>query len=241
MSFNFSKTLTPRDRLIFPLDLHTRKEARQFIALLAEVVGFFKVGLELYSAEGPRIIKLIQRDAPNSGIFLDLKLHDIPATVARTMDIIKGLGVDMVTVHALGGVEMLQAATEKSGSTKVLAVTLLTSLSPQSLPELKTSYRARGALTELLAKRALSAGCHGLVASSQEVSLLREISGPNSLLVIPGIRPSWATLPGDDQKRVGTPLQAIQDGADFLVVGRPIRDAVDPFKAAQKIVAEIAS
>jgi orotidine-5'-phosphate decarboxylase len=236
----FQNTL-PRARLIFPLDLPTKSAALNYVELLKGSVGFFKVGLELFSSQGPSIIEEIRSLAPEVGIFLDLKLHDIPATISRAMEAIARLGVHMTTVHAQGGPEMLRAAVKAAGQTKVLAVTLLTSLAPAAMQELAPDYRAPGALALHLAKRAVATSCHGVVASPLETLLLREHLGDEPILVTPGIRPSWAQVSSDDQSRTGTPAQALADGASYLVVGRPIRDAKDPLKAAQRILAELAS
>jgi orotidine-5'-phosphate decarboxylase len=239
LSSDFPSNLSPRERIVFPLDLSSAEEALRFVSLLSGTVGCFKVGLQLFSAEGPSIIRRIKDIAPDAKIFLDLKLHDIPATVGRAMDSISRLGVDLTTVHAQGGPEMLKAAVSRAGDVKVLAVTLLTSLAPAAMAELAPEYRAPGALTLHLAKRATATSCHGIVASSQEVALLRKTVGPDPILVIPGIRPSWVKVDGDDQMRTGTPGEAIANGATLLVIGRPIRDAEDPRKAASMIVEEI--
>jgi orotidine-5'-phosphate decarboxylase len=231
----------PRARLIFPLDLPNRGEALRYVSLLSGSVGWFKVGLELFSALGPDIISQVRDLAPETGVFLDLKLHDIPATVARAMESVSKLGVHMTTVHAQGGPVMLKAATAHAGDTKVLAVTVLTSLAPGAMLELSPEFKAPGALTMHLAKRAMATSCHGIVASSQEIKLLRSELGGDTILVIPGIRPSWVKVESDDQSRTGTPAQAIADGASFLVVGRPIRDAADPKAAAERILDELHS
>ena len=136
---------------------------------------------------------------------------------------------------------MLKAAVDNAGPARVLAVTVLTSLSPAEMPELNADNQKPGALVKLLAGRALSAGCYGLVASGHEVASLRAEFGPGPGLVIPGIRPAWAQVAGDDQKRTATPAEAVRDGADYLVIGRPIRDAGDPAQAADRVVEELAS
>jgi orotidine-5'-phosphate decarboxylase len=204
-------------------------------------VGFFKVGLELFVAQGPALIDNLRKEAPSARFFLDLKLHDIPATVGRAMAAARDLKVDLVTVHAQGGVEMMKAAVEAAAGATVLGVTLLTSLDPATLDELIPDYQQRrGLYTARLAQRALVAGCGGLVASPLEVTELRARFGNEPLLVTPGIRPDWTNIASDDQKRVGTVESALGAGADLLVVGRPIRDAKSPAEAADKILAEIA-
>jgi orotidine-5'-phosphate decarboxylase len=207
---------------------------------LSGLVGVFKIGLELFLAEGPTLVPAIREAAPEAKIFLDLKLHDIPATVGRAMAAIKPLAPDLVTVHAQGGLDMMRAAVEAAGSEiTVLAVTVLTSLDPTDLDELTYEYRRPGLYAARLAQRAIVAGCGGLVASGLEVSDLRARFGTGPLLVIPGIRPSWGLVSGDDQRRVAKVSETIRDGADLLVVGRPIRQAADPAEAAKKVAQEI--
>ena len=234
------KQFTPKERIIFPLDAPDWTTAEKLAGILANDVGWFKVGLELFVAEGPQVLAKLKKVAPAAKIFLDLKLHDIPATVGRAMKNVSSLGADLVTVHAQGGTEMLTEAVKNAGHSKVLAVTLLTSLDPMQLEEIKPEAQQKGALVEILARRALKAGCHGLVASGHEVTTLRAAFGPEPWLIIPGIRPQWSLVAGDDQKRVATPASALKDGADLLVIGRPIRDADDPRLAAQKVAEELA-
>jgi orotidine-5'-phosphate decarboxylase len=221
------------------LDLPSEAEALRYVKILAGAVGCFKVGLQLFLAAGPRVIPAIRDRAPEAGIFLDLKLHDIPATVGLAMERIAQMGADLATVHAQAGPEALAAAVAARGEVRVLAVTLLTSLAPASLPELARESQAPGAYVALLAQRALSASCQGLVASPLEAKDLRDLAGPAPLLVIPGARPSWASVAADDQARVGSPARAVRDGATLVVVGRPIRDAPDPREAALAVAAEI--
>ncbi|UQZ91202.1 orotidine-5'-phosphate decarboxylase [Deltaproteobacteria bacterium Smac51] len=232
--------MTPVERIIFPLDLPDWATAEKFARMLNGHVGWYKVGLELFIAEGPPVIARLKDIAPDTRIFLDLKLHDIPATVGLAMSAAARLGADMITIHAQGGPAMMKAALEKAGETKVLAVTVLTSLNPAEMDELTPENRQPGGLVSLLAERALAAGCHGLVASGHEVAALRGKFGPTPRLVIPGIRPAWSQVAGDDQKRTATPSEVVGDGADYLVIGRPIRDAADPVEAAAKVAAELA-
>lgn len=231
--------LTPVDRLIFPLDLPDWAQASAMARKLNGHVGWFKVGLELFIAEGPPVVARLRDLAPETKIFLDLKLHDIPATVGLAMAAASKLGADLITVHAQGGEAMLRAAVDRAGDTGVLAVTVLTSLNPADLGELNEDHRQPGRLVKTLAARALAAGCYGLVASGREVGILRGEFGSKPRLVIPGIRPAWSVIPGDDQKRTATPAEAVRDGADYLVIGRPIRDAADPAEAADRIVEEL--
>ncbi|MDR1035515.1 MAG: orotidine-5'-phosphate decarboxylase [Deltaproteobacteria bacterium] len=233
--------LSPRERLVFPLDVPDLDSALSCASLLGGTVGWFKIGLELFTALGPDSVARVRDAAPDCGIFLDLKLHDIPATVAGAMRQASRLGAGLVTVHAQGGSEMLRAAAGAAGDdTRVLAVTVLTSLNPAAMSELAPWFREPGELAVKLARRAMDAACHGLVCSPQEVPRLRRLHGHDPLLVVPGVRPQWARVDNDDQVRTGTPAQAIADGADLLVVGRPIRDAPDPPAAAARLCEEIA-
>ena len=236
--------LTPRDRLIFPLDVPDLESARRLVQMLRDHVGFFKIGLELFFREGPAGVNEVKAlTGGRTGIFLDLKLHDIPNTVRGAMAAVQAMEVDLVTVHAGEGLAMLQAAKEAAGKTKVLAVTVLTSLNLAEGQQLGLApeYTRPQALVLLRARHAQEAGCDGLVCSGHEAAALRQAVGPEMLIVTPGIRPAWSLTKGDDQERVMTPAQAIQSGADFLVVGRPIRQAPDPARAAAKVVEEIAS
>jgi orotidine-5'-phosphate decarboxylase len=197
---------------------------------------FYKVGLELYLAEGRRAVERVQ--ARGGRVFLDLKLHDIPETVARAVSAAIRMGVDLLTVHVAGGREMLRRAVEAAaGQVGLLGVTVLTSLGAQDLEADGSS----GTVAELVGRRARLAsevGVAGLVCSAHELSLARA-AGPTLLLVVPGVRPSGAQA--DDQQRVATPAAAARGGADYLVVGRPIRDAASPAQAFADIVEEIES
>ena len=232
-------SIRPIDRLIFPLDLPDWASAEKMARALNGHVGWFKVGLELFIAAGPAVLDRLRDLAPETKIFLDLKLHDIPATVGLAVAAVARLGPEMFTVHAQGGLEMMKAAVDRAGAATVLAVTVLTSLEPAAWEELTPEFRAPAALVSLLAGRALAAGCGGLVASGQELPALRK-AFPSLKLVVPGLRPAWAKVAGDDQKRTATPVDAVRDGADFLVIGRPIRDAPDPAEAADRLTAELA-
>jgi orotidine-5'-phosphate decarboxylase len=234
--------MTAKDRLIFALDVNSRHEAEELAKKLAGHVGFFKVGLELFANEGPSVIRAIT----NLGgkVFLDLKLHDIPTTVERTALTASNLGVRFLTVHVAGGRRMLEAALrgarEGAGTgreaARILAVTLLTSLEESDLREigLEGPTMAAGERLALLADRA---NCHGVIASPREAAPIRAACRQGFLIVTPGIRPAGSEV--QDQARSDTPAAAIEAGADYLVVGRPIRDAADPAKAADQIVAEM--
>jgi orotidine-5'-phosphate decarboxylase len=229
-----------KERLIYPLDVASLAEAGEQVALLAGEVGVFKVGLELFTAAGPDAVRLVH-DA-GARCFLDLKLHDIGETVARAVAAAVALRVRFLTVHAVNGARALsRAAQAAAGSdTQLLAVTVLTSLEDGDLAEIGLAGPTGDAVTRL-AGVAFGAGVPGLVCSPRECASLRAVLGPaerGPVLVVPGVRPAGAAT--NDQKRVATPADAIRAGADFLVVGRPIRDAADPRDAARRIVAEIA-
>jgi orotidine-5'-phosphate decarboxylase len=233
-------TMSPKNRLIFALDVPGKKEAKHYAKVLEGVVGCFKVGLELFISEGPDIVKMIQ-DQSAANIFLDLKLHDIPATVRGALRSAKKLGVRYITIHSTEGEEILETAQEVKGSgLEVLAVTVLTSTSASSLASLGIREDINAAALVLdRAIRAQNSGCAGVVCSGEEAKLVKSKCGGDFKIVVPGIRPEWAHVLGDDQNRIATPSQAIEDGADMIVVGRPIRDANDPREAAQKIIEEI--
>lgn len=235
------KNFSPRQRLIFALDVPNLEAAASLITILSDQVGFFKIGLELFISEGPAGVRALMSDIRGrAGLFLDLKLHDIPATVGRAMASVSNLGADLVTVHAEGGLAMVRDAKASAGSTKVLAVTVLTSLNPQEHDEFASEYRDPLKLVVLRAQKAYEAGCDGFVCSGFEAGAIREKLGSGPLIVTPGIRPAWSLIDGDDQKRIVTPGDAIGAGADLLVVGRPIRDSADPARAAAAVVEEIA-
>jgi orotidine-5'-phosphate decarboxylase len=231
-----------KDYIIFPLDVPTAAEARTYVELLADAVGMFKVGLELFVHSGPEIVKLIQAAGP-AGIFLDLKLHDIPATVAGAMKAVAGLGVQLATVHCGESPEMLKAAVTAAGDgVKVLGVTVLTSVSAEDIRTAGFSPEYSSHPAALVMKRAAvakSCGCAGIVCSGLEVQSVKAAFGREFIAVTPGIRPLWDAGAKDDQKRITTPARAVQDGADYLVIGRPIRNAKDPRKAARRIAEEI--
>ena len=232
--------MSPQNRLIFALDVPGKKEAKHYAKVLEGVVGCFKIGLELFISEGPDIVKMIQ-DQSAANIFLDLKLHDIPATVRGALCSAKKLGVQYITIHSTEGEEILETAQEVKGSgLEVLAVTVLTSTSASSLVSLGIREDINAAALVLdRATRAQNSGCAGVVCSGEEAKLVKSKCGGDFKIVVPGIRPEWASVSGDDQNRIVTPSQAIEDGADMIVVGRPIRDANDPREAAQKIIEEI--
>ena len=231
----------PKSRLIFALDIPSLDEAVSFVQKLDGSVGMFKVGLELFIKEGPAVLTAI-KDHSDAEIFLDLKLHDISITVQRSIQSLHNYPVRFLTVHCSGGETMLQAAVKGAGDSglQILGVTVLTNLGPDDHRE-ELGYRKDLTLKDLAVARAgmaEKAGCAGVICSGLEVGVIRK-KFKNLKTVVPGIRPNESDLGGNDQKRVMTPRQAIQSGADYLVVGRPIRDADDPKAAAQNIVQEI--
>lgn len=229
--------ITPKDRIIFALDVPGIDEARRFVGLLKDHVGMFKIGLELFVACGPAVVNAV-RENGGRGIFLDLKFHDIPETVKGAMTSASTLGVDLVTVHTSDGQAMMRAAVEAAGSAKVLGVTVLTSLAGDALKEAGIDPKFTPETLVLhRAKSAKAAGCAGIVCSGQEARAVRETFGPDFLIVTPGVRSADDAI--GDQKRVVTPVEAIKNGADYIVVGRPIRKAPDPVEAAKRIAGEI--
>jgi orotidine-5'-phosphate decarboxylase len=227
-----------KDRLIVALDVASEEKARALVHSLGDSVGFYKVGKELFTLSGPGLV----RDLVASGkkVFLDLKFHDIPNTVAGAVRGAAALGVSLLTVHASGGSKMLKAAAEaaaqSSSKPTVLAVTVLTSMTALDLSEIGIPGSVEDQVLRL-AGIALNAGCGGLVASAHEAASLRQQYGPDFALVTPGIRPAGSAA--GDQARVVTPRDAITAGATYLVVGRPITAADEPVTAARAITDQI--
>ena len=230
--------LETRDRLIVALDVPSAAHARQVLQTLGEAITTYKIGKQLFTAEGPGIV----RDLVSSGrkVFLDLKFHDIPNTVGAAVRSAAELGVSMLTVHASGGSKMLKAAVEAANASTakpmILAVTVLTSLSDSDLQEIGVSGNV---LSQVLRLGALarSAGCGGLVASAHEARELRRELGDGFEIVTPGVRPAGSAV--GDQARVLTPAEAIRAGATRLVIGRPVVEARDPRQAVAQIIEEI--
>ena len=224
-------------RLIIPLDLPTVADAEAMVERLGDAVSFYKIGLQLFATDGMGLARRLKTGGAQ--VFLDWKLHDIGATVEKAAAALAGSGCDLLTVH--GEPQVMKAAVKGrgSGSTlKILAVTVLTSLTDADLTELGYAFGTR-ALVERRIRQALDAGCDGVVASPHEAALAREIGGPDFLVVTPGLRPDWAGA--DDQARASTPAEALRNGASHLVCGRPITAAADPKAAALRIVAEMAA
>lgn len=232
-----------KERIMFPLDVPTPEEAKRLISLLAGEVGFFKVGLELFIKSGPAMVEYILSEG-KAQVFLDLKLHDIPATVERATRVVSEMGVAFATVHCGESSAMLEAAVRGArGKTKILGVTVLTSVHSSDIEQSGFKNAYVNDMSKLVVKRARmaqQAGCAGVVSSGLEVPMIKTACGPDFISVTPGIRPQWDVVDGDDQKRVTTPSEAIANGSDYLVIGRPIRDAKDPVDAARKIASEIA-
>jgi len=227
-----------RSHLAFALDYPDLESARRGASLVAPHVGVLKVGLELFVKEGPAAVSMAK--SLGCKVFLDLKLHDIEKTVERAVATAGSLGVDYLTIHTSGGASMMQAAARSAQRENpqlcVLGVTVLTSLSDADLAATGVTSKASDQVV-LLARLAHESGLGGLVCSTLEVGRVRAAVGAEMVLVTPGVRPLGAEL--DDQKRVGTPAEAIQSGSDLLVVGRPIRDAASPAQAAQALLLEM--
>lgn len=235
---------TAREKVIVALDVDSADRALDLFDALLDVVGMFKIGSQLFTAAGPDMVRQIV--AKGGHVFLDLKFHDIPNTVAAAAIAATRLGVSIFNVHASGGAEMMKRAAAAVSETaereglprpRVIAVTLLTSLDDETLKQIGISGDAKSAVTAL-ARAAANCGLDGVVASPHEIQIIRDaVPNPDFLIVTPGIRPhSVAT---DDQRRVMTAAEAIRAGVDYLVVGRPILNADDPVAAANGIVAEI--
>ena len=228
-----------KTELIVALDRASSREAGNILDKMPPVIRWYKVGLELFTADGPTVLALLKKKEKK--VFLDLKLHDIPNTVARAVRAAANHGVSLLTVHALGGESMLKAAAEATQAIgdrapKIVAVTILTSHSQEDLAAIGIRQKISDQVLAL-AELALKCGANGLVASVNEAQMLRKKFGKDFILVVPGIRPAGSAT--QDQKRVATPAMAIAAGADFLVVGRPILDTQDPSAAANAILDEM--
>jgi orotidine-5'-phosphate decarboxylase len=230
-----------RSKIIFALDVDNFNAAKHWVATLAGRVGMFKVGKQLFTAYGPDIVRMIENF--NAEVFLDLKYHDIPNTVAMASREAARLKVKLFNLHALGGYEMMARTREMmdrefpgENRAKVLAVTILTSSTEETLRAVGIEHPVAEMVPRLalLAKRA---GLDGVVASPQEVPLIRQACGDDFLIVTPGVRPAFAAA--DDQKRIMTPAEAVAAGADYLVIGRPISAAAEPLLAVEAIVDEM--
>lgn len=228
--------------LIVALDVQTRDEAVAKIKEIGDSVDFYKIGLELFTAEGPDVVKAV-KDLGKK-VFLDLKFHDIPRTVERAVRSGGKLGVDLMTIHSVGGKAMIAAAHEAAAefgeaAPKILAVTVLTSLDKTDLVDVGIAGRTPAEQVKAMAEFSVGNGADGLVCSPMEVGELSKALKKGTLFVTPGVRPAGASV--GDQKRIATPADAVRDGATHLVVGRPILAAADPFAAAKAIRAEMES
>lgn len=227
-------------KIIFALDVNSIAEIDGFASMLSGKVGMFKIGKELFTACGREAVTAVQLHGGE--VFLDLKYHDIPNTVARAMVEAARLGVSLVNLHALGGGEMMESASKAvrkefgDERPRLLAVTILTSSTTETLRQVGINEPVDQMVIRL-AKLAQESGMDGVVASPLEIGLIREACGPEFLIVTPGVRPGFASV--DDQKRIMTPAEAVKSGADYLVIGRPIARAADPVAAADMIADEI--
>lgn len=233
----------PKEKIIFALDVEHFTEAQRWVTLLKDQVGMFKVGKQLFTHSGPKVIDMIRKKGQK--VFLDLKFHDIPNTAAKAGEEATKLEVAMFNLHALGGFEMMKKTVEASRATAkelgtpkplILAVTILTSMDEDAIKEVGI----QGPILEEVGRLAflsMKAGVDGVVASPQEIGVIRKRCGEKFLIVTPGIR-----LPSekkDDQKRTLSPKEAISAGANYLVIGRPIKESKDPLETVQKIVEDI--
>jgi orotidine-5'-phosphate decarboxylase len=227
--------MTADPRLIIPLDLPTVADARKMVERIDDAASFYKIGLELLATDGMAFASDLKKAGKQ--VFLDWKLHDIGATVERSARVLAGAGCDLLTVHAEPQVMRAAVKAREGSDLKILAVTVLTSLTDADLIEMGYAFSAR-ALVERRIRQAIECGVDGIVSSPHEAALAREIGGPDFLVVTPGVRPFWAAK--NDQARAATPADALKAGASHLVCGRPITAANDPREAALKVIEEMA-
>ena len=233
------------DRLIVALDFNNEGDAKKLVETLGDSVNFYKVGMELFYAVGPDIVRWLK--ARDKKIFLDLKLHDIPNTVAQGLCSLLDLGADILNIHASGGFTMMKTAADKLklraeqlgvARPKLIAITVLTSINDDDWNDLGFQSNMTNQAVRL-ARLALKAGLDGVVASPREARSIRQACGDQFLIITPGIRPAGASI--DDQSRIATPAAALENGANYLVIGRPIRAAGDPVAAARAIIEEMSA
>jgi len=223
------------DKIIVALDVATKERALALVEQLHDQISFFKIGLQLYTAEGPEIVRAVL--STGAKVWLDIKLHDIPNTVARAVESASRLGAHMLTIHLSGGSEMIRAATAaRANNISILGVTVLTSATEQTLNEIGIAGKVENQVLRL-AKLGVEAGIDGIVSSPHEIKTLRREFGDKIRIAVQGIRPSWAE-PGD-QKRFMTPRQAMEAGADYIGIGRPITTHPNPREAVAKIFDEL--
>lgn len=234
-----------KDRICVALDVDDGAEAASLARRLSPWVGVFKIGSQLFTSEGPKVVERVRESGGK--VFLDLKYHDIPNTVAHAVRAATRLGVFLLDVHALGGSQMMRAAAEAAADEaakqsiarpSLLAITVLTSFSQEALSRDLLVSQAMGDYVGHLARTAQAAGIDGVVASPNEIRLIRGACGGEFIVLTPGIRPKWSSR-DDDQARVMTPGEALALGADFIVVGRPVIGADSPEKAAERLLAEV--
>lgn len=231
------------DKVIVALDVSSINEAEKLVKALSPVLKTFKIGKELFTSAGPEAVKMVH--SHGGRVFLDLKFHDIPNTVASACEAATKLGVFMLNVHALGGKNMMFSAVQavhktagdsKQPHPKVIGVTVLTSLADRDLKEVGIKHKVQSEV-EILTVLVQQCGLDGVVASGHEIEIIRKVAGKNFLIVTPGVRPTWAAH--GDQKRITTPKEAIEKGADYVVIGRPITQDKNPREAAEKIAKEM--
>jgi len=239
--------LSTKEKLVLALDVDDFKKAEELVNKLSDYVGVFKIGSQLFTAEGTKVVNMVNKRGGK--VFLDLKFHDIPNTVARAAEVVTKLGVYIFTIHISGGYKMMKSVAEATAKTSralgirkplILGVTLLTSINQEVLEkEIGIKKRLKEQVVNL-AKLAQTAGLDGVVASPWEIKDIKAACGDDFIILTPGIRPAGRILDHrDDQERIMTPREAIKLGADFLVIGRPIRNASDPVEAAKKILREM--
>lgn len=238
-------TVSPKEKVCIALDVDDADQACALARRLSPWAGMFKIGFQLFTSEGPDVVRRVCESGLR--VFLDLKYHDIPNTVASAVRAATRLGVFMLNVHALGGTKMMRAASEAAAEEaarrstarpRLLAVTVLTSTSELELRADLSIHQSLEGYVEHLARTAKAAGIDGVVASPNEIALIRRACGRDFAVLTPGIRPAWASG-ADDQARTMTPRQALDLGADYVVIGRPVIRADSPEKAAERVLAEI--
>ncbi len=222
------------DKIIVALDVPTKKQALALVDQLRSQISFFKIGLQLFTAAGPDVVREVR--ATGAKVFLDLKLYDIPNTVGRAVESVADLDVQMLTIHLSGGENMARAAVQARKKTSILGVTVLTSFDEPAIRELGIPSKVEEQVMRL-ANVGYAARVQGFVVSPEEVDVVQVKFGEQFQIVVPGIRPSWSEA--NDQKRVMTPREAIQAGADYIVIGRPIVADKSPTQAVERIVAEL--
>ena len=223
------------DKIIVALDVPAKKEALGLVEQLRGQISYFKIGVQLYTAEGPEIVRAVQ-DA-GAKVWLDLKLYDIPNTVGRAVESAANLDVQLLTIHLLGGGEMIRAATSaQKGKMSILGVTVLTSSTEETLGEVGIAKNVDDQVLRL-AKLGIENGIDGVVASPHEIKRLRAAFGDKIIIAVQGIRPTWAKV--DDQKRFMTPREALEAGATYIGIGRPITKHANPREAVEKILQEL--